>query len=39
VPIAIVTGGVATVLITGLIAWKYPELRQYDHPEPLPAPA
>jgi MFS family permease len=39
VPFAIVTGGVATVLITGLVAWKYPELRQYDHPEPLPAPA
>ncbi|MEZ4515642.1 MAG: MFS transporter [Chloroflexota bacterium] len=38
VPFAIVTGGLATVLITGLIAWKYPELRQYDSPEAAPAP-
>ena len=34
VPFAIVTGGVATVLLTGLIAWKYPMLRRYDCPAP-----
>ncbi len=28
-PIAIVTGGFATVLLTGWIAWKYPRLRNY----------
>jgi uncharacterized membrane protein YraQ (UPF0718 family) len=28
-PIAIVTGGVATVLLTALIAWRYPRLRNY----------
>lgn len=26
---AIVSGGVATVLITGWIAWKFPVLREY----------
>ncbi len=39
VPFAIVTGGIATVAITGLIAWKYPELRQYDSPTSVPVPA
>lgn len=39
VPFAIVTGGLATVVITGLIAWKYPVLRHYDHPETAPVPA
>jgi MFS family permease len=29
-PFAIVTGGIATVLITGWIAWKYPGLRRYE---------
>jgi hypothetical protein len=29
-PFAIVTGGIATVLITGWIAWRYPQLRQYE---------
>jgi hypothetical protein len=28
-PIAIFTGGLATVLLTGWIAWKYPRLRNY----------
>jgi uncharacterized membrane protein YraQ (UPF0718 family) len=28
-PAAIVTGGIATVLLTGWIAWKYPRLRRY----------
>ena len=32
-PFAIVTGGLATVLLTALIAWRYPRLRNYtlDH--------
>ncbi|HXV43652.1 MAG TPA: MFS transporter [Anaerolineae bacterium] len=29
VPFAIVSGGLATVLLTGWIAWKYPLLRRY----------
>jgi MFS family permease len=29
-PIAIFTGGIATVLLTGWIAWKYPRLRRYS---------
>ena len=29
VPFAIVTGGIATVLMTGWIAWRYPRLRNY----------
>lgn len=29
VPFAIVSGGVATVLLTGWIAWRYPRLRRY----------
>lgn len=37
-PVAIVTGGLATVLLTGWIAWKYPRLRRYtSEPEPVPA--
>jgi MFS family permease len=28
-PFAIVSGGIATVLLTGWIAWKYPRLREY----------
>ena len=28
-PFAIVTGGLATVLLTGWVAWKYPRLRNY----------
>ena len=28
-PFAIVSGGLATVLMTGWIAWKYPQLREY----------
>lgn len=34
-PFAIVTGGIATMLITGFIAWRYPELRRYTHEETL----
>lgn len=30
VPFAIFTGGVATVLLTAWIAWKYPRLRRYE---------
>lgn len=29
VPFAIVSGGLATVVLTGYIAWKYPKLRNY----------
>jgi MFS family permease len=29
-PFSILTGGIATVLLTAWIAWKYPRLRQYD---------
>jgi MFS family permease len=29
VPVAIITGGVATVLLTAWVAWKYPPLRNY----------
>ena len=28
-PVALVTGGLATVLLTALIAWRYPRLRNY----------
>jgi MFS family permease len=28
-PFAIFTGGIATVLLTGWVAWQYPRLRQY----------
>ena len=30
-PVAIVTGGLATVLLTGIIAWRYPRLRNYEN--------
>jgi len=32
-PFAIVSGGIATILITGFIAWKYPRLRNYTPSE------
>lgn len=32
-PFAIFTGGVATVLLTGLVAWRYPSIRNYTTPE------
>lgn len=32
VPFAIVTGGVATIVLTLLIAWRYPILRRFDQP-------
>ncbi|MEM7333785.1 MAG: MFS transporter [Chloroflexota bacterium] len=34
-PFAIVTGGLATVVCTFLIAWRYPVLRNYQGDEPL----
>lgn len=33
-PFSIVTGGIATVLITAWVAWKYPTLRQYQDSAP-----
>ena len=39
VPFAIVTGGIATVVLTLLIAWKYPMLRRFDSPVAAPAAA
>ncbi len=35
VPFAVFTGGVATVVLTVLVAWKFPILRQYDTPTPV----
>jgi hypothetical protein len=35
-PFAIVTGGIATVLITGWIAWKYPGLWRYEGETAVP---
>jgi hypothetical protein len=37
VPFAIFTGGVATVLLTAAVAWKFPMLRRYDAPIPATA--
>lgn len=37
-PVAIFTGGIATVLLTGWIAWKYPRLRRYTGGEEDPTP-
>lgn len=37
VPFAIVSGGIATVALTLLIAWKYPVLRHFDSPIIEPA--
>lgn len=34
-PFAIFTGGVATVLLTGLVAWRYPSLRRYNNADDL----
>lgn len=28
-PVAIITGGLATILLTGWIAWRQPQLRRY----------
>ncbi len=33
VPFAVVSGGLATVLLTAWVAWRYPKLRQYDTPQ------
>ncbi len=38
-PIAIFTGGIATVLLTGMIAWKYPRLRRYQGESDVPSVA
>ena len=35
-PFAIVTGGIATVLLTAVVAWYYPDLRNYDGSIPVP---
>ena len=32
VPFAVVTGGLATVALTLLVAWKFPILRRFDTP-------
>ncbi len=32
VPFAVVSGGLATVVLTALVAWKFPILRRYDTP-------
>ncbi len=34
-PFAIFTGGIATVLLTGWVAWKYPSLRNYNNADDL----
>jgi len=34
VPFAVVTGGLATVVLTALIAWRFPKLRRFDTPVP-----
>lgn len=39
VPFAVVTGGLATVALTAVVAWVYPTLREYDCPTPVTAEA
>lgn len=34
-PFAIFTGGVATVLLTGWVAWQYPSIRNYNNADDL----
>lgn len=34
-PFAIFTGGIATIILTGLVAWRYPSLRRYNNVEDL----
>jgi len=34
-PFAIFTGGIATVLLTGWVAWRYPSLRNYNNANDL----
>jgi MFS family permease len=34
IPVTILTGGLATILLVGWVAWKYPDLRAYA-PDPL----
>ncbi len=38
VPFAVVSGGLATVLITGWVAWRYPKLRTYEAPHGIITP-
>lgn len=38
-PFAIVTGGIATILLTGWVAWKYPDLRNYTSDTALNPPS
>ena len=37
-PFAIVSGGVATVILTSIIAWRYPTLRNYNNADELEVP-
>jgi MFS family permease len=37
-PVAIVTGGIATVVMTLWVAWKYPRLREYRAESEVPIP-
>ena len=34
VPMALITGGVGTVLVVAIIAWRYPDLRNYMGEKP-----
>ena len=34
-PVSIVIGGIGCLLVTGLIAWRWPQLRRYNGDEPL----
>jgi hypothetical protein len=34
IPVTILTGGLATILLVGWVAWKYPDLRAYV-PDPI----
>ena len=38
-PFAIVTGGIATILLTGWVAWRYPDLRNYTSDTVLEVPS
>jgi MFS family permease len=34
-PVSIVIGGIGCLLVTGFIAWRWPQLRRYNGDEPL----
>jgi len=38
VPFAIASGGIAVVFVAGYVAWKYPELREYELGEMFSTP-